>query len=181
MRSRALLEHLSSSSGVLPTVFPGLFWRPVGDGSGRMEKVDHFPGLRPRLQFAYSVKTNPGVSVPGPSMTENNQEALQEDSCRTADYLQRAQDWKRPQGQVPMPRARGRLSHGNKGAVTTSMSPAWVTRGLTGNVIPVSNTLPWQSPHTGPPVNQGMPSISGADICFGVQHQSIYKWQYPKL
>lgn len=69
---------------ILPTVFPGLFWRPVGDGSGWMEKVDHFPGLRPRLQFAHSVKTNPGVNVPSPGMTENNQESLQEDSCRTA-------------------------------------------------------------------------------------------------
>ena len=54
-------------SGVLPTVFPGPFWRPVGDGSGRMEKVDHFPGLRPRLRLAHSVKTNPGVNVPVPA------------------------------------------------------------------------------------------------------------------
>lgn len=90
--SRARPEHLSRSSGVLPTVFPGLFWGPVGDGSGRMEKVDHFPGLRPRLQFAHSVKTNPGVNVPSPSMTENNQEALQEDSCGTEGCLQRDRD-----------------------------------------------------------------------------------------
>lgn len=64
---------LSSSSGGLPTVVPGLFWRPVGNGSGWMEKADHFPGLRPRLKFANSVKTNKRVNVPSPGMTENNQ------------------------------------------------------------------------------------------------------------
>lgn len=78
---------LSSASGGLPTGFPGFFCRPLGDGSGRMEKADYFPGLRPRLKFANSVETNTRVTASSPSMTENRQEGVQEGSCRTGGRL----------------------------------------------------------------------------------------------
>lgn len=55
-------------------VFPGLFWRPAGGGGAWMGKADDFPGSRPRLGFANSVKTNSRVDVPSLRTTEGSQD-----------------------------------------------------------------------------------------------------------
>lgn len=81
-----------------------------------MEKADDFPGLRPRLKFANSVKTNTRVSVLGPSMTENNQEGSQEGSCRMGNCVEK------PRLNECPARPRGELSHGNEESVTTDLA-----------------------------------------------------------
>lgn len=99
-------------------MFPGLFQGPVGDGSGRMEKADYFPGSRPRLKFANSVKTNTRVNVPSPSRTKNNQEGFPEGGTRTGRDLR---------VRCPCPGPEGGLSHRTQGSVVTSMPHAGVT------------------------------------------------------
>lgn len=101
---------------VLPITFPGLFWGPTGGGGGWMEKADDFPGLRPRLKFANSVKTNTIVSVLSPSMTENNQEGSQEGSCRMGNWVEK------PRLKECPARPRGKLSRGNEESVTTDLA-----------------------------------------------------------
>lgn len=109
---------LSSRAEVLPTAFPGLFQGPAGDGSGRMEKADCFPGSRPRLKFANSVKTNTRVNVPSPSRTENNQEGFPEGGTRPG---------RDPRVRCPCPGPGGGLSHRKQGSVVTSVPRAGVT------------------------------------------------------
>lgn len=51
--------------------FLGFFCRLFGDGSGRMEKVDYFFGLRLRFKFVNFVEINIRVIVFSFSMIEN--------------------------------------------------------------------------------------------------------------
>lgn len=114
-------QRLPGSSRVLSTLFPGPFRRPVGDGSGRMEKADHFPGFRPSLEFAHSVETDPGVDAPGASTTDRTQPGPRTPSKRAAAgwgeerCLQKTQAGKGPGDKCPGPDPEGDFHMGTRG------------------------------------------------------------------